>query len=78
MVDNFPVFLKTSDERNYYCILSNLHFWEWQRVGSKGILLEIQANTLPDRWVIQDLLTNANGNIVASSQEEWQMFTKEH
>ena len=72
MVDNFPVFLKTLNEGNYYCVLSATHFLEWQRIGSKGTLLEIKALTLPDRWVIQDLLNNVHGNVVPSSPEEWQ------
>jgi hypothetical protein len=72
MVDNFPVFLKNQNDQNYYCILSESHFWEWQRIGTKGMLLEIHAHTLPDRWVIQDLLQNTSGNICPSDETEWQ------
>ncbi len=75
MVDNFPVFLKNQNEQNYYCILSETHFWEWQRIGTQGMLLEIHAHTLPDRWVIMDLLKNTSGNICASDETEWHRVT---
>lgn len=76
MVEKFPVFLKTSSGSNYYQILSPAHFWEWQRIGTKGVMLEIKALTLPDRWVIQDLLNNTTGNLVEISEEEWRLTTQ--
>ena len=75
MVDNFPVFLKNQNELNYYCILSPSHLLEWQRIGSKGVLVEMHAHTMPDRWMIQDLLNNTFGNIITSDASEWRRIT---
>jgi hypothetical protein len=75
MVEKFPVFLKTLSGSNYYCIMGPDHFWEWQRIGSKGSLLEVKALNLPDRWVIQDLLNNTTGNMVVIDEEEWRLVS---
>jgi hypothetical protein len=75
MVEKFPVFLKTLSGSNYYYILAPDHFWEWQRIGNKGVLWEVNALTLPDRWVIQDLLNNTTGNMVEIDEEEWRLIS---
>jgi hypothetical protein len=76
MVEKFPVFLKTETESNFYCIWSEIHMQEWQRIGSKGILIELHAQTMPDRWVISDILNNTHGHCVPISEQEWRTVTR--
>lgn len=49
---------------------------EWQRIGSKGILIALHAQTMPDRWVISDILNNTHGHCVPISEQEWRTVTR--
>ncbi len=75
MVEKFPVFLKTASGTNYYCIVSETHVIEFQRVGSRFIRQEWEATTLPERWYLHDLLQNTNGNIESMTSSEFIALT---
>ena len=75
MVEKFPVFLKTANDSNYYCIVSETHVIEFQRVGSRFIQQEWTAGTLPERWYLHDLLQNANGHIETMTAAEFSEVT---
>ena len=71
MVEKFPRFFKTISGNNYYHVVSSLQVLEYQRIGSKWLLQEWAAGTLPERWYLHDIMENTQGHIVEISVDEF-------
>ena len=71
MVDKFPLFLKTINGSNYYWIASAERVTEYQRIGSRWLKQEWTANTLPERWYVNDLIENVHNNVLRITEDDF-------
>jgi len=78
MVDKFPLFLKTMNGSNYYCISSAEQVTEYQRIGSKWLKQEWKGDTLPERWYIHDLIENVHNNVLRITADEFRLTIPEN
>lgn len=75
MQDRFPVYLKLSNEKSFYIVSTASHLVEYQRLGKNWIKHEVEANILPERLLISDLLDSTNENVERITPSEFQSFT---
>jgi len=68
---NFPIYRKTLNSRNFYCITAVNKFIEIQAVGSKWLRHESFAEILPMRLLISDLISCADGVYTECSEEDF-------
>jgi hypothetical protein len=69
---NYPQFRAYRNHKNYFCIFSETQWEEKQRVGTKILVTRKEAKVLPDRFFIQDILNNVNGNVITVTEEDYQ------
>jgi hypothetical protein len=50
---------------------------EWQQLGSRMIRHELTASILPEKLLIQDLLSSDNGHYEIISESEFNLATKQ-
>ena len=70
----FPVYLRITDGQSVYRIGSDTSFTEVQRVGQRYVVHHIVALTWPERLRIADMLANANGVWVATTEVEFDLW----
>ncbi len=61
MDKEFPIYRKSSNNRNWYKILDERHFVEIQKVGERYFSFEVKAKQYPEMLRIQDMLNCASG-----------------
>jgi hypothetical protein len=71
MEDSFPQFRKNITGTSFYQITSEVHLVEWQRLGSRLIRHEMNATILPERLLIEDLLSCNTGHYERMSEVEF-------
>lgn len=67
----FPLYRKYSNGQRYYKILSPVAFIEIQRIGSRILKTEHQADIYPDKLFISDLIRLNQNGIEASNETEF-------
>jgi len=67
----FPVYRKTMNSRNFYCVLASNRFIEIQAVGSRWVRHESIAEIYPMRLLIMDLIACAGDTYIECSEEEF-------
>jgi hypothetical protein len=72
----FPQYRKLSNDKSFYKIVDERHFYEKQCIGKQMFSLEITAEKYPEIIRIQDMLARADG-FVASTEEEYNSIGKE-
>ena len=70
MIENFPVYRKYSNNKNYFKIISFKEFYEILFIGKKIILKKFEAKIYPDKLFIVDLI-NCNSQIIEIFKEEF-------
>ena len=70
-MSTFPQFRKLRNGRSFYRIESETEMTEVQRVGTRLVIHRVEAKILPDRLLIQDLLSEASEQYEAISEEEF-------
>lgn len=74
----FPVFLKMIDGKSYYAIHSEEHMTQYQRLGTKWLVHELEAKIYPDRVLILDLLDKENDNLKRISKSEFELEVRKN
>jgi len=74
---SYPQFRKNTTGKSYYQITSDRHMIEWQQLGSRMIRHELTASILPEKLLIQDLLSSDNGHYEIISESEFNLATKQ-
>lgn len=72
----FPQYRKLLNDRSYYRIDSEKKMKEIQVIGSRWMWHEMEAKILPERLLIQDLLSNEGSRWVIISEEEYDSFVR--
>jgi hypothetical protein len=67
----FPIYRKTLNSRNFYCVTTVNRFIEIQAVGSKWMRHESVAEILPMRLLIADLIACTDGAYKECSEEDF-------
>jgi len=65
----FPQYRKHRSDKNFYIITDLSHFTEIQRIGSKKIIHEINANTYFETLRIQEMLSASDCYLLANENE---------
>jgi uncharacterized pyridoxamine 5'-phosphate oxidase family protein len=73
MIEDFPLFRKYSNNKNYFKIMSSNEFIEISVIGNKVVLKKIEAKIYPDKLFISDLI-NCNQPILKISKEEFSII----
>jgi hypothetical protein len=79
-MSSFPVYIKYSNNKNFFKIISSDEFEELTILGNKFFLTHKKATIHPDRVFIADLLNNTFENTIAISEDEYNhqvTFSKE-
>ena len=66
----FPIYLRYTNGRSYFKILSPTSMVEWQVVGRTIAMHPFQARTYPDRVMIDDLINNTHNNTERITEQE--------
>ncbi len=61
MDKEFPIYRKSSNDRNWYKIIDEKHFIEVQKVGERYFSFEIEAQQYPELLRIQDMINCEEG-----------------
>ena len=69
---DFPQYRKLSNDKVFYCVLSELEFHEIQIVGTKANLFKFRAQQYPEKLKIMDLLQFEDNGIIPSNQDEYE------
>ena len=77
-VTDFPQYRKLSNDKVFYCIHSERHFDEIQRIGSKAQLHTIHAEQYPEVVRIQELLNAESEFILEIEPEEYARLLDEY
>jgi hypothetical protein len=67
----FPVYRKTLNSRNFYCVSSQHEFIEIQAVGTRWVMHESVAEIYPMRLFIMDLIACTDGAYEECSEYEF-------
>ena len=70
----FPIYRKTTNSQNFFCLPAHNRFIEIQAVGSRWVRHESVAEILPMRLLISDLINCAGGAYIECSEEEFLTF----
>jgi hypothetical protein len=69
---DFPQYRKLSNDKVFYCVLSELEFHEIQIIGTKANLFKFRAKQYPEKLKIIDLLNFEDAGIIRSNQDEYE------
>lgn len=69
---NFPVYRKYKNGRSYFKILNEQQFEELRIVGQRHLQNLVNAEHLPEKYFIQDLLHNFRDMAVEITAEEYE------
>lgn len=72
MDEKFPVYLEIVGGKSIYCISSASELEEIQVIGERYTVHQMEARILPERLLIQDMLTNEGGRWLRISEEEFE------
>ena len=67
----FPIYRKSVNSLNFYCVISESRFIELQAVGSRWFRYELVAEIWPTRLLIADLIACADAAYLLSTEEEF-------
>ncbi|MEQ9187895.1 MAG: hypothetical protein RLP15_09175 [Cryomorphaceae bacterium] len=67
----FPLYRKYPNNLSFFKIIDDSHFIEIKRTGRNVAIHHFEARILPDRYLIQDMLTMEGGFWVESTSEEF-------
>lgn len=70
MTEEFPVYRKYTNNKNYFKIISTSEFIEISVVGKQVVIKKIEAKIYPDKLFILDLI-NCINSILKISEEEF-------
>ena len=70
MAEEFPVYRKYTNNKNYFKIINNNEFIEVSVIGKQVIIKKIEAKIYPDRLFILDLI-NCIQPILKISEKEF-------
>lgn len=70
MTEEFPVFRKYSNNKNYFKIINHTEFIEISVIGKQVLFKKHEAKIYPDKLFIADLI-NCNEHILKISSEEF-------
>ena len=70
MTEEFPVYRKYTNNKNYFKIINNNEFIEVSVIGKQVIIKKIEAKIYPDRLFILDLI-NCIQPILKISEKEF-------
>ena len=73
MPEDFPVFRKYTNNKNYFKIINLNEFIEISVIGKQVILKKTEAKIYPDKIFISDLI-NCNYPILKISEEEFSIL----
>lgn len=73
MTEEFPVFRKYSNNKNYFKIINLNEFIEISVIGKQVLFKKHEAKIYPDKLFIADLL-NCNADILKISSEEFSII----
>lgn len=71
MEKKFPLYLKSFNEKNFYCILNAKKMIEVQIIGKKSFIFNIEALKYPEMQRISELITNASGELILITEDEF-------
>lgn len=69
---DFPQYRMLSNGKSFYKITHLRHFEEIQKVGSRFIYSETNAEQYPEILRIQDMLAENSDFFVVSSEKDWE------
>ncbi len=70
---DFPLYRRSINGLNWYCITSPMLFTEVQRVGSRYVVHQVRALIHPDRLRIADLIAMQDDHVVACEAPEFKL-----
>jgi hypothetical protein len=68
----YPVFRKYPNDRSFFKVIDESHFVEVKLTGNRAELHHFEANILPDRNFIQDMINMSEGHWVESTEDEFE------
>jgi hypothetical protein len=71
MTVSFPQFRKNISGTSYYKITAANHMIEWQKMGSHMLRHELNAAILPERLLVEDILSCSQGHYEIVSEIEF-------
>lgn len=72
MDEKFPVYLEIVGGKSIYCISSLSEMEEIQVIGARYTVHRLVAKILPERVLIQDILSNEGGRWNRISKEDYE------
>ena len=75
---DFPQYRKLSNDKVFYCVLSEIEFHEIQIIGTKANLYKFRAKQYPEKLKIIDLLQFDHNGIISSNQDEYEELLKHY
>ncbi len=76
MNEDFPVFRKYTNNKNYFKVINSNKFIEISVIGKQVILKKTEAKIYPDKLFISELI-NCNQSILNISEEEFSIIEKQ-
>lgn len=70
----FPIYRKYENEKSYFKVLSHSQFMELKSESKGFRKYKFEATILPDRVLIQDMISNKNNHWVSISKEEFELI----
>ncbi|MFO0322972.1 MAG: hypothetical protein ACK504_11170 [Bacteroidota bacterium] len=74
MSQNFPLFRKYFNNKNYFKILSENEFVEISLIGNKVLSKKHEAKIFPDKIFISDLIEALQHHVIKISKEEFSLM----
>lgn len=72
----FPIYRKYEGNRSIFKITTAKNFEEIQIMGEQLYKYSVEAKTLPDFHLINDMINKENNHWIESSKEEYESFEK--
>jgi hypothetical protein len=73
---SFPIYRKYSNNKNYFCILSDKEMLEIQQIGKRFIEHHLIAEAYPERVQIRDLIEKSHEGVEDSTKDEFEQIKK--